>query len=109
MYAPDFAATTAQLAGKQWEPSNGTEGEIFWAEWCSRCARDKVMNGTVWEVDAGDDDYCPILSASFRGEATQWVYGADGQPTCTQFIPIGQPLAYRCEHTPDMFGMGAQA
>lgn len=109
MYAPDMAAKTIQLAGQQWTPSNGTEGGIFLSEWCSNCERDKVMNGTVREVDAGDDDLCPIVAASFRGEATQWVYGADGQPTCSAFTPMGQPLNQRCEHTPDMFGMGAPA
>jgi hypothetical protein len=108
MFAPNMAVITMQRAGEQWVPSNGAEGELFWSEWCARCGRDKVMNGTVWEEDAGDDDYCPILGASFRGEATQWVYGADGQPTCSQFVPIGEPLTYRCECTPDLFGMGEQ-
>ena len=109
MYPPDFARVMVVKAGQQWMPSNGTEGEIFHSEWCCQCARDQVMNGSVWEADAGDDDYCPILGASFRGEATQWVHGADGQPTCTQFIPVGEPLRNRCEFTPDLFGMGAQA
>lgn len=108
MYTPGMAAMTAQRAGQQWTPSNGTEGEIFISEWCRNCGRDKVMNGTVWEEDAGDDDYCPILTASFCGEAKPWVYGADGQPTCTQFVRIGEPLTARCEHTADLFGMGDQ-
>ncbi|MEN9628610.1 MAG: hypothetical protein RJA10_1837 [Pseudomonadota bacterium] len=109
MYTPEMAADMALAAGAEWKPSNGTEGEIFWSEWCSRCERDRVMNGSVWEIDAGDDDYCPILNASFRGEAAEWVIGTDGQPTCKGFVPIGQPLHYRCEHTPDLFDMGAQA
>lgn len=109
MYTPELAAITVHRAGEQWVPSNGDEGGIFWSEWCANCERDKVMNGTVWEQDAGDDDYCPILAASFSGKATQWVYATDGQPTCTGFTPMGQPLAYRCEHTPDLFDMGAQS
>jgi hypothetical protein len=109
MYTPDMCARTIHLVGQQWMPSNGTEGEIFWSEWCSHCERDKVMNGTVWEEDAGDGDLCQILSASFAGEATEWVYGADGQPTCSAFVPCGEPVRDRCPHTPDMFGMGVEA
>lgn len=35
----------------------------------------------------------------------EWIYGDDGQPKCTQFVPVGQGLPPpRCAHTSDMFG-----
>lgn len=93
-------------AGQQYEPSNGTEGEAFIGTWCERCARDKDMNGTCHAEgrDPGDDDWCPILVASFRGEAKEWVFDAEGMPTCTAFVPMGEPIpAPRCDKTVDMF------
>ena len=104
VFPPDLAKLTVEQAGQQYTPSNGTEGEAFWSWWCSRCERDKVMNGTVWDVDAGDDDMCQILGASFAGEAKEWVYGQDGQPMCTAFVPMGdKPHEARCDHTQGLF------
>jgi hypothetical protein len=94
------------LAGKPGErymPANGTDGECFHAQWCERCARDKVMNGeaTTEQADADPSLYCDILTASFVLESLeQWVYGDDGQPRCTQFVAQGTDLpAPRCPNT----------
>lgn len=104
VFPPELAKLTVEHAGQQYTPSNGTEGEAFWSWWCNRCERDKVMNGTVCEADAGDDDMCQILGASFRGEAKEWVYGHDGQPMCAAFVPMGdKPHEARCEHTQELF------
>ena len=92
--------------GEPYMPHNGTEGEYFHAMWCEECERDKAMNGTVYREgrEENDDDWCEILGRSFREDAIpEWVYGADGQPKCTQFVPMGQPVTQRCEHTADMF------
>ena len=93
--------------GESYMPCNGTEGEFFHAAWCENCERDKSMNGTVHREgrEETDDDWCEILGRSFREDAIpEWVYGKDGQPCCTQFVPMGQPLPQRCEHTADLFG-----
>ncbi len=91
--------------GQQYKPSNGTEGECFIGAWCANCARDKVMNGEADEADAFEDEtlHCEILGASFRGEAQEWQYGADGQPVCTAFVQLGQALPVpRCPHTREL-------
>lgn len=95
----------AEYAGKQYEPSNGTEGAAFHDRFCCKCARDKEMNGTCWEEgrEATDADLCPILSASFHGEATQWIFNAEGWPTCTEFAPMDAPTVERDDKTIDMF------
>lgn len=106
VFPNSLAKLYVEQAGQQYEPSNGMEGSVFHEEFCCRCERDKEMNGTCHAEgrEAGDDDWCSILGASFRGEAKEWVYGPDGHPTCTAFIPMGQPGVQRCEKTPDMFG-----
>lgn len=98
--------------GEPYRPCNGSEGEYFHAMWCEECARDKEMNGTVYREgrEATDDDWCEILGRSFRSDEPlpEWTYGDDGQPKCTQFVPMDQPIpAPRCEHTADMFGEAA--
>jgi hypothetical protein len=95
----------ADYRGKQYQPSNGTEGSCFHEEWCCKCKHDKAMNGTVaWDA-AGPDDYCPTLGESFQGEGTEaWIFGEDGWPKCTKFISVDDPDTARDEHTIDMFG-----
>ena len=98
----------ADLPGEPYRPCNGSEGEFFMSMWCEECARDKEMNGTVFREgrESGDDDWCEILGRSFRSDEPlpEWTYGKDGQPCCTSFVLVGQPVVQRCEHTPDMFG-----
>lgn len=100
--------------GEGYRPCNGSEGEYFHAMWCEECARDKAMNGTCHREsrDPTDEDYCEILGRSFRTDEPlpEWVYGDDGQPKCTAFAPMDQPVPTpRCEHTNDMFGESEQA
>lgn len=93
--------------GEPYRPCNGTEGEFFISMWCEECERDKVMNGQATHEDADKDPdlYCEILNRSMRDEPLpEWTHGENGQPCCTQFVPIGQPIPNRCKHTPDMFG-----
>ena len=93
--------------GTQYRPCNGSEGEYFHAMWCEECERDKVMSGqaTVEDADIDPSLYCEILNRSFRSDEPlpEWTYGKDGQPCCTQFVPRGQPIPTRCEHTADLF------
>jgi hypothetical protein len=97
----------ARAPGEQYRPCNGSEGEYFHAMWCEECERDKAMNGT-WDRTKGEpdqDDYCEVLNRSFRDSEPlpEWTYGEDGQPMCTQFVPVGEKIVDRCSHTADMF------
>jgi hypothetical protein len=100
-----FPASLAQLkaneAGRQWHPSNATEGQAFIEAWCCECQRDRCLREGV-SINQADPETetCPIFDASFRGEAVEWQMGADGQPRCTAFIPAGQAVPRpRCGHT----------
>ena len=92
-----------EMAGQQYRPSNGTEGAVFIDSWCGHCARDKAMREGAPLEECDDREVCPIIARSFAGEATEWVYGTDGQPRCTEYVEHGQPIPYRCLNTPDIF------
>lgn len=87
IFTADSAAQFyAKNAGQSYRPSNGTEGEYFHAAACARC--------TKWERGhdpEGFDDGCLIQDRAIMFEKDdpaypkQWVYGRDGQPTCTAF------------------------
>jgi hypothetical protein len=110
-----FPAGLAQLhaaeSGRQWQPSNATEGQAFIEAWCCECQRDRCLREGLnpEEVDP-ETDTCPIFDASFRGEATEWQIGVDGQPCCTAYIPAGQAVpTSHCEHTQELpLGEGAR-
>jgi hypothetical protein len=90
---------------EQYIPSSGTEGACFFSAWCCRCARDKSMREGEPYEECDDNEVCEIIAKSFTGEATEWIYDAEGWPVCTAFIPAGDPIPpKRCEHTADMFG-----
>jgi hypothetical protein len=78
----------------QWIPSNGSDGQAFIDEWCSRCKR-----------DARSD--CKILAESFIGEVKEWVEHDDGRVECTAFVEIGSaspaPRMPFDDRTVDMF------
>lgn len=103
-FPAELANLYVEKAGQPYQPSNGTEGEIFWSEWCCRCSKDKSMREGVDIEECDDNEICRILGASFQGKAKEWVYGADGQPMCTAFHEFGTPEPYRCPNTTDMFG-----
>lgn len=104
MYTEEFANRLKEHAGEQWEPSNGTEGELFIAAWCCNCAMDKAMREGADFDECDDDEKCEIIGASFRGEAAEWQYDRNGQPCCTAFVPAGETIpAPRCTQTADMF------
>jgi hypothetical protein len=101
IYPDSFAERMKSRAGQKFRPSNGTEGEIFREYFCNRCEHDR-------------NEDCDILlrTMCFNTEAPEypieWQFGTDGQPTCTAFLPEGEPRPTpRCEHTVDMFGDGS--
>ncbi len=102
----EYVPMAGPLPGVRYMPSNGTEGMCFQEEWCCNCERDKEMNGTCHEEgrDADDDDYCPILSASYRDEAVEW-RDLGERLVCLAFTPKeSEPPPARCEFTRDLFG-----
>jgi hypothetical protein len=106
IYPDDFAAICKPDAGKQWEPSNGTEGEIFLSSWCGECQRDKAMRDGVDLDECDDNERCDIIAASFRGEAKEWQYDKDGQPCCIEFVPKGERIPTpRCPNTMELPGI----
>lgn len=107
-YPDDWAAQCISIAGSKYQPSNGTEGEIFISNWCGNCARDKAMSEGLPLEECDDDQVCDILARSFHNindatYPTEWQYGADGQPRCHAFVEAGQPIPIKDDHTPDMF------
>ena len=65
---------------KLYRPSNGTEGELFMAAFCARCANDKNHDCRIlaksMAFGVSDDDYPPELQ-----------YDSDDEPCCTAFEP----------------------
>jgi len=89
---------------KKYQPSSGTEGDIFMAAFCEKCKK----------MDFQDDDAepCPILGLTMMLQSIEhedypeeWRYNADGKPTCTAFVheDSDDDAAPRCPDTPDMF------
>ena len=78
-----------ELAGKPYQPSNGTEGMMFEAEFCDICLVDEKYRQTL------DGTYgCRILDFAMMREPTdkdypnQWTHDKEGKPICTGFIPM---------------------
>lgn len=103
LYPVELADEYKKCAGEQWQPSNGTEGDLFQQDWCCKCARDKVMSEGKDFEDCTEDDLCDILAASYRGEAKEWQYDKEGQPCCTAFVFAGDKIPTRDDLTIDMF------
>ena len=86
-------------APRPYRPSNGTEGEFFYDDWCARCERERAFRGG--DTAAG----CPIFTATLVLAADdpdyprEWVYGlrVPGEalpwPCCTAFVPEGAPVS----------------
>jgi hypothetical protein len=114
IYPDDFAEVMKKHAGQKYQPSNGTEGECFFEGWCCRCARDKSMSEGKDYDSCSDDEICEIIGATMRHSPEdeeypkEWIYGEDGQPKCTAFIPHGDRIVFRDPLTADMFGKDGQ-
>ena len=81
-----------------YRPSNGTEGDAFFARWCALCAHDSP------------DEPCRILAATMFFEVDdvryprEWRYDEGGEPCCTAYLSPTDALAPpRCPLTIDMF------
>lgn len=63
--------------GTPYRPSNGTEGSIFYCQWCSRCKKDKDMNCSI----LADTMFFDVGEA---GYPVEWIW-QKGKPVCTAF------------------------
>ena len=57
-----------------YRPANGTEGDIFESNWCSKCKKDEI--------------FCPILCDAYCGEQPAQCIYLNNKPTCTALEPI---------------------
>ena len=110
IYPESLAERLKARAGEKYRPSNGTEGEYFFAAWCRNCQRDKAMREGCDLDDCDDNERCNIIAATMAfqvdedGYPQEWQYGEDGQPRCTAFVPDGSAIPpQRDELTIDMF------
>lgn len=92
-----------------YRPSNGTEGICFYESWCFKCERDAHMNSGK-DYDACEPhEICSIIGDTLAYKISdpeypkEWIYGEDGCPMCTAFVPVGTKIVERCERTIDMF------
>jgi hypothetical protein len=113
IYPASYAEMLREHAGQKYRPSNGAEGEIFLDAWCSCCAHDLAMSQGMPIEECDDNQKCDILGRSFLSiddpaYPTEWRYGKDGQPCCTAFVPAGQPIPVKDEHTLDMFAASTE-
>ena len=95
---------------ERYRPSNGTEGECFHGAWCNNCARDALLNGSKELEECDDGDLCEIVARAMTHSEDdpnypeEWTYDESGNPCCTAFVPIGEPLPTgRCVKTKDIF------
>jgi hypothetical protein len=86
---------------KLYRPSNGTEGMIFYEDWCMHCARDKPMSEGKELAECSEDEVCPIIGSALTwplddpNYPREWRYGKDGMPCCTAFVQSGHPVPLR--------------
>lgn len=65
--------------GAKWRPANLMERTLFWEKFCFLCQSQNQDTNLY---------FCPILEETFGFDPaypSEWVYGADGKPTCTAF------------------------
>ena len=76
---------TDNLPGVQWIPSNPDSGNFFIHRNCLSCGRDRPACEGVSYDECEDHELCPIIAASFIGEAIQWRRLENGELICTEY------------------------
>jgi hypothetical protein len=106
-----LAESLKDHAGEKYRPSNGTEGEVFFGQWCCRCQKDKSMREGCNVDECDDNERCDIIADTMQFNInddeypSEWMYGEDGQPCCTAFVASGDERSvFRDPLTIDMFG-----
>lgn len=71
---------------RKYQPSNGTEGDIFINQFCNRCCHEKFIH-----TQNDNDKMCNIFSDSLiynikdEEYPKEWIYDNNGLPICTKF------------------------
>ena len=85
LYTEDHAKIVTP--GKPYRPSNGTEGEMFYARWCEDCKHDAEYRKT-------QENGCKILAATMLFSTDdaeypkEWTHDENGQPCCMAFEEV---------------------
>jgi hypothetical protein len=109
IYPDSWAEMNKERAGQKYRPSNGTEGAVFIDAYCAQCERDHGMMAGLPLEECDDNQICELIGKTYMlavdhpDYPSEWQYGKDGQPCCTAFVPAGQPIPIKDEHTLDMF------
>jgi hypothetical protein len=83
---------------EKYRPSNNSEAECFFGEFCCHCQRDRAMREGEPLDECNDEELCEIIGKTFAfGEddpryPPEWRYGPDGRPFCTAFVEAGEPI-----------------
>lgn len=82
---------------RKYRPSNGSEGEWFFRDWCDQCAAYNICK--IWPATMAYGTDHPKYPK-------QWIYDKDDVPTCTSFSEKKSrgPKRIRDGNTIDMFG-----
>ncbi len=78
---------------KKYKPSNGTEGLLFFEQWCAKCSKEAAMNGTKQYDECDSSETCKIIADTFFYRVdedeypSEWIV-KDGCPMCTAFMAI---------------------
>lgn len=89
---------------KMFRPSNQTQADGFFEEWCLKCAHGEVY----WNPDSESPD-CHILQQSQLMDVDdtcypeEWTLDEHNQPCCKSYLRAGDEISYRCTKTKDMF------
>lgn len=71
---------------KLYQPSNGTEGMIFYDNWCVSCVREKEFN-----ENSADGKGCDTLAMTMvfdvgdKEYPKAWTFDDEGDPVCTEY------------------------
>lgn len=92
LYVDGLAERLKARAGEPYQPSNGSEGQMFMGMWCARCKAD-----AAFRADMNSADGCEIIANTMAMSARdpdyprEWQYSTDGQPICRAFQPKDTP------------------
>jgi hypothetical protein len=92
-----------------YRPSNGTEGECFISQGCSRCERERAYReGGYDDPDLACDiqTWTMALGIDDPKYPREWQYGDDGRPRCTAFR-LATTAALSPEDERNQFGLFA--
>ena len=85
LFTSDHAERLRACDGEKYQPSNGTEGDMFREQWCEQCSKDN------FNEDTGEGGCLILANVLFHlvtdpDYPSEWQYNPQGQPICTAFV-----------------------